>query len=67
MKQLFWVNGRLSWPFVIASVYLSLSLIVLDYVWRVVSISFDTLLIYATIADLAIAITLKVIYRAVRA
>jgi predicted membrane protein len=51
MTRLFWVEGRLSWPFVIALAYLSASLIVADYVWRIVVMPFDTLLIYIVAID----------------
>jgi hypothetical protein len=66
MKRWVWMNGRLSWPFVIALVYLSVSLLLLDYIWRVIVIPFDTLLIYATVAVLGIATTLIALYRALR-
>jgi hypothetical protein len=66
MKRLIWVDERLSWPFVIAVAYLSASLLILDYIWRIVVIPFDTLLIYATVADLGIATALIALYRALR-
>jgi hypothetical protein len=53
MRRLFWVNGRLSWPFVIAVAYVSVSAVILDYVWRVVVIQFDTLLLSAIVAVVA--------------
>jgi hypothetical protein len=53
MKRLFWVNGRLSWPLVVAIAYVSASAVILDYVWRVVVIQFDTLLLSAIVAVVA--------------
>jgi amino acid transporter len=56
MKRLFWVNGRLPWPLVVAIAYVSVSAVILDYVWRVVVIQFDTLLLLAVAAEVAGAI-----------
>ena len=62
MMRLFWVDGRLSWPLVIALAYLSVSLIVADYVWRHVMMSFDTLLLYMIATDAVTAILLIGVY-----
>lgn len=37
--------GRLSWPGVIAVMVVSTSIIVFDYVWRVLTVSFESLTI----------------------
>ena len=58
MTRLFWVEGRLSWPLVIVLAYLSISLIVADYVWRHVMMSFDTLLLYMIATDTVTAVLL---------
>ena len=34
MMRLFWLEGRLSWPFVICVGYLTLSFLIVDFVWR---------------------------------
>ena len=55
MTRLFWVDGRLSWPLVIAVVFVTASLLAVDFVWRMVVVPFDTLLIYAIMLDGAAA------------
>ena len=55
MKRLIWIDGRLSWPLVIAVVFPSLSLIVVDFVWRVVVLPIEWLLLYAFLVDGAAA------------
>ena len=66
MKRLFWVNGRLSWPLVVAIAYVSVSAVILDYVWRVVVIQFDTLLLLAVAAEVAGPILVVLCYYALR-
>ena len=58
MMRLLWRNGRLSWPLLIAVGYLTLSFLILDFVWRRFVMPFDTLLIYAALGDAAVAIIL---------
>lgn len=62
MKRHFWVEGRLSWPFVASVVFATVSLMGLDLVWRIVTIQFDTLLIYAIIVDALVAVLLTGTY-----
>jgi hypothetical protein len=64
MKRMFWVDQRFSWSFVFAVAYLTLSLVAADYVWRVVVMPFDTLLIYVVAAEGTVAILLIGVYRA---
>ena len=45
MTRLLWVDGRLSWPLVIVVAYISASVIIVDFVWRIVVLPFDTLLL----------------------
>jgi len=52
------MNGRLSWPFVISILYITVALIIFDYVWRVVVTPFNTLLFYAFVTSVALAILL---------
>jgi hypothetical protein len=47
----FWVRGRLSWPFLSAVVFFTLSVLVGDYVWRVVVMPFPLFLIYFALGD----------------
>lgn len=58
MMRLFWLEGRLSWLFVICVGYLTLSFLIVDFVWRRFVMPFETLLIYAVIGDAAVAIIL---------
>ena len=66
MKRLFWSDGHLSWAFVIAVVFVTVSLVGLDLVWRTVVIAFDTLLVYAVIANVSAALVLVVSFWALR-
>lgn len=45
--RFFWVEERLAWPLVVAISYASIWLIAVDYLWRVLTIQFDTLLLYS--------------------
>ena len=49
MIRLFWVDGRFSWTFVAIVAYLSAVLILMDYLWRVVVVEFDTFLLYTLV------------------
>jgi hypothetical protein len=62
MMRLFWVDGRLSWLLVIFVVFLTLSLLILDFVWRSFDIAFETLLIYSVICEGAAVILLVLTY-----
>jgi hypothetical protein len=66
MRRFVWVSGRLSWPFVIVIVYVTAALICFDYLWRVVVIPFDMLLIYAAIGFVALPVLLIGFYGCVR-
>lgn len=59
MMRLFWVDGRFGWPAIAALVFVTISALVLDLVWRFVVIPFDTLAIYAAAANV-IAILLLI-------
>ena len=61
--RFFWVDGRLGWPLVIWIVFGTTSVLVLDYVWRTVIISADTLIIYAAVVDASLAIMLAALLR----
>ena len=66
MIRLFWVDGRFSWAFVVIVAYLSAALIVIDYLWRVVVVEFDTFLLYAlsvTVSLFALIVVLMLQYR----
>jgi hypothetical protein len=68
MTRLFWVDGRLAWPLVAIIAFLTVSLLILDYVWRVVTLQFETLLIYAAIGNIVgLIVLLAVCWRLRRA
>ena len=67
MKGFFWIHGRLGWPLVISIAFVTMSALVLDYVWRRVVMPADTLLLYAAVVDVALATALIIVYRSVRA
>jgi hypothetical protein len=69
MLRLLWIDGRFAWPLVAIVAYLTLTLIFMDYAWRVLVIQFDTLLLYGlalagSVFVLGVSITLR--YRAPR-
>jgi hypothetical protein len=56
MIRLIWIDGRLSWSLIGAVIFITLSIIILDIVWRMAKMPFYTLLIYAAAIDLATAV-----------
>ncbi len=58
MKRLLWIDGRLPWPLVVSVVFLSSSLVVVDFVWRVVVLPIEKLLLYAVLVDGAVTVLL---------
>jgi hypothetical protein len=62
--RFFWVDGRLGWPPVIAVVFVTVSALVLDYVWRMFVIPSDRLIMYAVIIEVMLAIALIFVHRA---
>jgi hypothetical protein len=51
MMRLFWVDGRLPWPLVVTVGFLTLSAVIIDFVWRSFVVPFETLLIYSVIGE----------------
>jgi hypothetical protein len=66
MTRFFWVDGRLSWPLVALIGFLTIWLLVLDYVWRVVTVQFETLLIFAVVSFVAGLLALALASRRLR-
>ena len=60
--RLLWVNGRLGWPFVIAMIFITVTVVMMDFAWRIALIPFASLAAYTVIADLAAAALLIVGY-----
>ena len=48
MKRI-WINGRFSWAAIVALVYASVALIVLDYCWRLIELPIEELILYAAV------------------
>jgi hypothetical protein len=63
LKRLFYVEGKFSWALIIAIGYLSLSLLIADYVWRILVAPINMFVLSAIAIDTAVAITLVGTYR----
>ncbi|HEV2099458.1 MAG TPA: hypothetical protein VGR45_11120 [Stellaceae bacterium] len=61
MTRFVLVDGRFSWPFIGVVVFLTVSLVGFDFVWRLVKIPLISLVIYATLVDLATALAVILI------
>ena len=66
MKNWLIVDGRLAWPAVVAFVYLSASLVVFDLLWRILTVSFETLALGAGLTVLLGMAVIAVLDRALR-
>jgi hypothetical protein len=53
-----WRDGRFAWPLVVFVVYMTLSLVIVDFVWRRFVMPFETLLIFSVLADGAVGVVL---------
>jgi hypothetical protein len=51
MTRLVWVNGRFGWPLIMALVFLTISMVAADFVWRLLVIPFEKLAAYAIAID----------------
>jgi hypothetical protein len=61
MKDLFFINGRLTWPPVILVVFLACADVALDVIWRAVSLPFASLMILGgifVVAGLSLILTI---------
>ena len=47
MGRLVWSNGSFAWPPVIALAHLAASLVVVDYIWRIVVMPFECVILLA--------------------
>lgn len=66
MMRWFWIEGRFSWPFVAAIVFLSLVLVVADFIWRVLVVPAETLVALAGVACVAAVLLFVVVMRFLR-
>lgn len=63
MTRVIWKDGRFSWGFMAAVVFVTVSLLVFDLAWRAIKLPFDTFLIYCVVIDLAAAAVLFLAFR----
>lgn len=63
MKKWFWIDGRFSWRFIVAVVYVTLWLLTVDFAWLVLVLPIGTLLIYAVVIGIALALMIAFIAR----
>lgn len=54
MKQWFWRDGRFSWPVFFILVYPSVNLLLIDFLWRAVNASIETLLTFVVLGNLVV-------------
>jgi len=67
MRSIIWVDGRLSWPLVVVVTYLAAVILLFDLSWRLVTIPFDALVVYAfAIAGLVAVVIGLMIRRNIR-
>jgi hypothetical protein len=59
--RFFWIDRRLAWPTVSLAVYTTAWIIAVDYLWRVLVVPFDTLLLCAALVFGAGAVSIAVI------
>jgi hypothetical protein len=62
MKQLLWIDGRLPWPLVVTVAFITVSLLCVDFIWRVVVLPIETLMLIAALVVSAAAIGLIAAY-----
>ncbi len=56
MRRWFWIDGRFSWLFVTAVVFLTLLFLTADFAWRVLVIPFETLAIATVLVGVSCVI-----------
>ena len=66
MSQRLVKSGRLAWPAVIAVAFVSLAIVVFDLLWRVVTMSFESLALGFVVALLVGAVLIFVVARLTR-
>ena len=66
MKHLIWQDGRFAWPFFTAVVFLTVSMLLADYAWRVTVAPIGTFLIYFALLEIAGAAIIFGLYSLLR-
>lgn len=67
MKSLFFIKGRLTWPPVVIVTFLATTDVALDVIWRTVSLSFESLMIWGgtfVVAGLSLILTISRLLKA---
>ena len=62
MPRWLWMGDRFGWPVIVALVFLTISVIAIDFVWRLLVIPFGRLVAYALALDGLAAVLLAVAY-----
>ena len=55
MTRWIWIEGRFAWPFVVTILLLALGLVAADFLWRVLTLPFETLAMVYLAAFVVIA------------
>jgi len=63
----FWIDGRFSWAFVSAVLFVTLSLLCADFAWRILIVPFESFLLLTIVVDGVLAVILVAAYRLWRA
>jgi len=56
MTRWLWVEGRFAWPLVVTVLYVATFVLVADYLWRTLSLPFETFAALALIAFTLVAV-----------
>lgn len=65
MKKLVWRDDRLAWPLVIGIAYAAVALMVCDYIWRMVVMPFETLVLFLALGNVVAILVIYGIYKAI--
>jgi len=60
MKKYVWIDGRFSWYLVFILVYIDASILVTDYLWRIVTTPIETLLTFVLLGNVAVVLVIIV-------
>jgi hypothetical protein len=60
MRKLLFVDSRLAWPPVLFCVFVAVSVVVFDFIWRVITMSFESLALLAVLVAVLGTVTIFV-------
>ena len=66
MTHRLWINGRIAWPLVMTVVLLALGLVGADFLWRELTIPFETLAIIFLVTVIGVVVAAVVLPRFLR-